>query len=91
MSPVRRQRIKQLWQQRLDGLKDTDPELQKYGWWFSSPQLSEHSGLELQDSTLEKSAGLIDNTEEVLEAVAPLARETGLANRMLELLIAGSE
>lgn len=92
MTPVRRQRIEQLWQQRLDGLEDADPELQEYGWWFSSRQLSEDSGLELLVSTLEKSAGVIDNTKEVLEAVAPLAREhQEMANRMLELLIAGSE
>ena len=43
-------------------------------------------------STLEKSEGVIDNTKEVLEAMVPLAREhQESANRLLELLIAGTE
>jgi hypothetical protein len=91
-APEQRDRIEQLWRQRLDQVADADPELGEYGWWFSSRRFREGRGLELLVSTLEKSAGAIDNTKEVLEAVAPLAREhQESANRVLELLIAGTE
>jgi hypothetical protein len=91
-SPENCQRLEELWQQRLDALDDRDPELHEYGWWFSSGQFSGDRGLALLVSTLEKSGGVVDNAKEVLEALAPLARRhQELANRTLELTIAGSE
>lgn len=54
--------------------------------------MSDDRGLELLARTLEKSGGVVDNTKEVLEAVAPLARDhAATANQILGLVVAGSE
>jgi hypothetical protein len=78
--------------QRLEVLEEVDEELKEFGWWFSSRQFNDARGLQLLVSTLLKSRGVIDNPKEVLEAVAPLAREhPDEANRVLESMISGSQ
>jgi hypothetical protein len=87
----RRDRANELWERRLDALPDGDPELHEYGWWFSARDAAE-GALHLLARTLEKSWGIIDNMKDVLETVAPLARNhPGTAIHILELMVTGSE
>jgi hypothetical protein len=87
-----RERLEDLWEQRLERFADRDPELAEYGWWFSSRQLNFERSLTLLKNTLEKSGGVIDNIKEVIDALAsatPTAQDDAL--RSLDLLIQGSE
>jgi hypothetical protein len=85
-------RLADLWKRRLDHLADADPELSEYGWWFSARKLDADRALELLIRTLEKSAGLIDNTKEVLDGLAEEAEErTSSVLRALDLLVERTE
>jgi hypothetical protein len=85
-------RLADLWKRRLDHLSDADPELSEYGWWFSARKLDADRALEPLIRTLEKSAGLIENTKEVVDGLAEEAEErTSSVLRALDLLVEQTE
>jgi hypothetical protein len=70
-------RLPDLWGRRLDelGPRGGDPELVRYGWWYSSGKLTEPEGTELLVRTLTAAKGRVTDLRGCLERATEVASE----------------